>query len=221
MRSRCSITRLIPAGAGSTTDPGPRTCHPRAHPRWRGEHFGAAGLLQAATGSSPLARGAPGQDESTKPPTRLIPAGAGSTGVCRGMSSSVRAHPRWRGEHFEKPRDLQDFKGSSPLARGALPIQGLELATLGLIPAGAGSTQGRTGTPSRPWAHPRWRGEHRTTSRRSSASRGSSPLARGAHLTSLHLSLQQRLIPAGAGSTVGEAWKQLDGGAHPRWRGEH
>ena len=50
-----------------------------AHPRWRGEHTTAHDPAAAATGSSPLARGAPGEYVDGETAFRLIPAGAGST----------------------------------------------------------------------------------------------------------------------------------------------
>ena len=91
--------RLIPAGAGSTRQG--VTCIYRrpAHPRWRGEHTTDAGLEHRVSGSSPLARGAPGYPSPTKASLWLIPAGAGSTNPTAGCASITAAHPRWRGEH--------------------------------------------------------------------------------------------------------------------------
>ena len=72
-------TRFIPAGAGNTLP----ECSPKGveavHPRWRGEHASRGSSYQAASGSSPLARGT--RLPPSKPPScwRFIPAGAGNT----------------------------------------------------------------------------------------------------------------------------------------------
>ncbi len=73
------ISRLIPAGAGSTRAPRRGSQHTPAHPRWRGEHEGRESEAARRIGSSPLARGALRGSIDFRPSTRLIPAGAGST----------------------------------------------------------------------------------------------------------------------------------------------
>ena len=50
---------------------------------------------------------------------------------------------------------------------------------------------------------------------------GSSPLARGALQVAAGSLLNERLIPAGAGSTRQTVWSSPRRTAHPRWRGEH
>ncbi len=73
------VRRFIPAGAGNT-------CHPRwspgrktVHPRWRGEHHSTDGSARSWHGSSPLARGTPGDAAVAVAALRFIPAGAGNT----------------------------------------------------------------------------------------------------------------------------------------------
>ena len=151
---------LIPAGAGSTTPTRTRPKPPRAHPRWRGEHDLRLVTDRLDTGSSPLARGARwgcGADASA---SGLIPAGAGSTSRVPSAAPSIRAHPRWCGEHLTNRQIRAGCKGSSPLARGARGTDRKPAAYDGLIPAGAGSTRSPHWPRRWPRAHPRWRGEH-------------------------------------------------------------
>ena len=112
---------LIPARAGST----------------RAARVFIASLL----GSSPIARGARSALIVQHSGSGLIPARAGSTGV-HGLSCRfVWAHPRSRGEHSARATTRLSFRGSSPLARGALSSGDNSLELPGLIPARAGSTQ--------------------------------------------------------------------------------
>ena len=195
---------LIPAGAGSTSRRWPLRVRFPAHPRWRGEHFWCLRWRLWRTGSSPLARGAPVQSGILPVNEGLIPAGAGSTSDSDRGSVFRPAHPRWRGEHFSNPLLLGWGWGSSPLARGALPLCQNSCWGPGLIPAGAGSTRRGSAPRSRPWAHPRWRGEHCIPGRGIGLGRGSSPLARGARPARAGTPPSSRLIPAGAGSTTSE-----------------
>jgi len=71
--------RFIPAGAGNTSTRRPAHRPTPVHPRWRGEHHPAPDHRGAATGSSPLARGAPHLMWPTIAHQRFIPAGAGNT----------------------------------------------------------------------------------------------------------------------------------------------
>ena len=91
--------------------------------------------------------------------------------------------------------------GSSPLARGAHSHRPRRRPFERLIPAGAGSTRVFTSRQMLNTAHPRWRGEHCSTSDAGAGAPGSSPLARGALRFPLDVRQFFRLIPAGAGST--------------------
>ncbi len=180
-----TVTRLIPAGAGSTDWCAPGTEHRPAHPRWRGEHTMAFHAVVTTLGSSPLARGAPATKPDPKPTVGLIPAGAGSTMLGSPYSAVRGAHPRWRGEHDSGEAAKQAKEGSSPLARGARHTTQAVIGSERLIPAGAGSTGLRNARFLPHAAHPRWRGEHHSTPNLPAASAGSSPLARGARLVAL------------------------------------
>ena len=138
----------------------------------------------------------------------LIPAHAGSTCVPRWRADPHWAHPRSRGEH-SPPRWARSVgPGSSPLTRGAPRFGGVEAASAGLIPAHAGSTHLPQVTPPQPRAHPRSRGEHASSSERARTSSGSSPLTRGARRTHARHLGRTRLIPAHAGSTLPDLWKE-------------
>ena len=71
--------RLIPAHAGKTPPPPPRTPPRTAHPRSRGENLAHSclGLIQG--GSSPLTRGKRSARAGLRSSRRLIPAHAGKT----------------------------------------------------------------------------------------------------------------------------------------------
>ena len=72
---------------------------------------------------------------------RIIPAYAGSTGLCNLGPEAGPDHPRIRGEHpFETP-GFRDGMGSSPHTRGARLAGQCGDPGVGIIPAYAGSTR--------------------------------------------------------------------------------
>ena len=117
--------------------------------------------------------------------------------------------------------DNETVEGSSPLARGTPALRDSAFRREGLIPARAGNTgRGNYHLP-RMRAHPRSRGEHPLTSPDTSATSGSSPLARGT-LCGLRLRTNGLgLIPARAGNTWHAGDWNANARAHPRSRGEH
>ena len=114
-----------------------------------------------------------------------------------------------------------EFKGSSPLARGAPLIEPEVAQPARLIPARAGSTWRRSLMSGTSGAHPRSRGEHMANAANAKGFTGSSPLARGALDQEAVLARAPRLIPARAGSTFFRALPGRLIEAHPRSRGEH
>ena len=70
---------IIPALAGSTSQPGPATTRSRDHPRVGGEHVDQGVGHQGAGGSSPRWRGARHAPGPSVASSRIIPALAGST----------------------------------------------------------------------------------------------------------------------------------------------
>ena len=77
----------------------PFVCTLRAHPRSRGENTVTVSAGSSLRGSSPLTRGKPSDLITLTQAPRLIPAHAGKTDDVRVERSSVRAHPRSRGEN--------------------------------------------------------------------------------------------------------------------------
>ena len=116
---------------------------------------------------------------------------------------------------------MEDWPGSSPLARGKRRVFCASIRSCGLIPARAGKTS--TSSTERPSAraHPRSRGENDTNPNASHTQVGSSPLARGKPNRDATHHRRDRLIPARAGKTVVRGRPPGRRGAHPRSRGEN
>ena len=170
---------------------------------------------------SPHTRGALGEAPELLGEGRIIPAYAGSTGLCNLGPEAEPDHPRIRGEHGHGLLELADAAGSSPHTRGALQPFDLAEDVVGIIPAYAGSTVAARAPAGISRDHPRIRGEHECQVARVLAVVGSSPHTRGALHQIRHCAIERGIIPAYAGST---RWKKCDsdfGRDHPRIRGEH
>ena len=172
-------------------------------------------------GSSPRARGTPGDRRDGRRRGRLIPARAGNTPWCSGRGSWSTAHPRARGEHCNASCLLTSTYGSSPRARGTPHRRADQDLPARLIPARAGNTCSRRRTTPPTPAHPRARGEHVVCDVTLPWSLGSSPRARGTPPTRHSPSPPARLIPARAGNTRTARARVSSSPAHPRARGEH
>ena len=139
-----TVAGLIPARAGNTRSSHGHHRVDGAHPRSRGEHRCASRCRLVWLGSSPLARGTPPRPFFRARRPGLIPARAGNTRLDKWQKCSSRAHPRSRGEHPSPGALEAAARGSSPLARGTRPNSRLRKGRLGLIPARAGNTRGRS-----------------------------------------------------------------------------
>ena len=170
---------IIPACAGNTFRRGFRWTMRRDHPRMRGEHLGSAPHRLWGLGSSPHARGTRVFGGVVVVVLGIIPACAGNTRRGLWNMLAARDHPRMRGEHVVERRSRRGFKGSSPHARGTLVGGFIRFCVGGIIPACAGNTNHATASPSSWRDHPRMRGEHQHSNRRSPVWAGSSPHARG------------------------------------------
>ena len=193
--------RIIPARAGCTLRRPRRSAATRDHPRSRGVHFTASRAFSNAVGSSPLARGALATITGHTPQNRIIPARAGCTCTKNDSWRRVADHPRSRGVHLELTDGGRRFRGSSPLARGALPVTRDRVQPHGIIPARAGCTPRHPRSRPAPRDHPRSRGVHATLVGPGFCHTGSSPLARGALTKNLKTSGGIGIIPARAGCT--------------------
>ena len=216
-----SLPGLIPAHAGKTVWPVVRGQYAQAHPRSRGENRDVGRVRRTGQGSSPLTRGKRPASVYLVVFIGLIPAHAGKT-VRESTTQNVPwAHPRSRGENLLRWLRVRVARGSSPLTRGKLVTCRAARRCRGLIPAHAGKTWRRgAGRPTRR-AHPRSRGENRSTSSFSAGAAGSSPLTRGKPHTPRPSSRASRLIPAHAGKTTGRQVSRSAPWAHPRSRGEN
>ena len=212
---------LIPAHAGKTTTPLPRSRSWWAHPRSRGENDAGAPHPRARFGSSPLTRGKLDVGVGVDQVGGLIPAHAGKTFSRSARAVGATAHPRSRGENPATSRVSPCREGSSPLTRGKLiPVEGRFLVER-LIPAHAGKTCGTTPQMMSTGAHPRSRGENGLLRRLLSSVAGSSPLTRGKRDSIPRRRMGRGLIPAHAGKTLVVCAQQLAARAHPRSRGEN
>ena len=213
--------RIIPAYAGSTCGLRLHRRYRTDHPRIRGEHVKMPPKLRTSFGSSPHTRGAPGSTRGSPPLSRIIPAYAGSTGLCNLGPEAEPDHPRIRGEHDFLELHPVERVGSSPHTRGARIWGGETPADRGIIPAYAGSTGERSGFRPTPRDHPRIRGEHLPKPPAKTGSVGSSPHTRGALRRPQGRDRGGRIIPAYAGSTTNSKTWTRSRWDHPRIRGEH
>ena len=172
-------------------------------------------------GSSPLTRGKLEVRLLGRCGFGLIPAHAGKTSRIACASSTVRAHPRSRGENVEDCVRVLDGEGSSPLTRGKLSRIGVPWLMPGLIPAHAGKTHQPGPARGQSRAHPRSRGENLGGEGGFRVSAGSSPLTRGKRGRGRHGCRSLGLIPAHAGKTPPAITHRLASWAHPRSRGEN
>ena len=91
-------------------------------------------------GLSPLARGTLERYNSPTMLSRFIPAGAGNSRSEQNLLAGLTVYPRWRGELGRTTREINQFCGLSPLARGTPGLRDAVKATERFIPAGAGNS---------------------------------------------------------------------------------
>ena len=184
------VAGIIPAYAGSTQDPTEPSQENMDHPRIRGEHYSHECELPDSHGSSPHTRGAHVGGSERVEVEGIIPAYAGSTRPVK-MAPELRTdHPRIRGEHASRRLDVHVRER--------------------IIPAYAGSTRAPHG-PVRPAGdHPRIRGEHDCSIYFTNFPTGSSPHTRGALSSGAEASSGSGIIPAYAGSTLGNPCNTKD-----------
>ena len=191
--------RIIPARAGFTNS-GPAACTWTGdHPRSRGVYGPRSRGYRPRRGSSPLARGLPGQHIDGWYEAGIIPARAGFTRKPPTADRRAADHPRSRGVYPSSDAPGTACAGSSPLARGLHRPARSPAQHCWIIPARAGFTEqvaaaGGTGL-------------------------GSSPLARGLRREEERIMSTDRIIPARAGFTPASASSSPPARDHPRSRG--
>ena len=149
----------------------------------------------------------------------IIPARAGFTSSRASMTPSARDHPRSRGVYPKGTDFSVPVRGSSPLARGLLPLDSTQSSDRRIIPARAGFTRGRSSRPAGGPDHPRSRGVYIRRMRTAFGKVGSSPLARGLRRRRPHLPPRSGIIPARAGFTAPPGLARRSVPDHPRSRG--
>ena len=204
------MKRIIPAYAGSTQALGDFCRSGKDHPRIRGEHDEVENNGWSRSGSSPHTRGAPDCPQPRPYRHRIIPAYAGSTSSRDVAKWWRRDHPRIRGEHVDLSTPTSKQAGSSPHTRGAPSAMMDDSACSRIIPAYAGSTRTVSSSRSPPADHPRIRGEHKHPQDRTGGEIGSSPHTRGARSRSGASAAGTGIIPAYAGSTLGNPCNTKD-----------
>ena len=152
-------------------------------------------------GSSPLARGLPGQAGNGGVGQRIIPARAGFTPRPPHHSLLIRDHPRSRGVYALGMSWRELGHGSSPLARGLRERGPSGLIGGGIIPARAGFTRVKHLRDFSSGDHPRSRGVYSQSTTPCFCTKGSSPLARGLRGDRVAHGLHVGIIPARAGFT--------------------
>ncbi len=172
-------------------------------------------------GSSPRARGTLGKYRLVNLVKRFIPACAGNTWPKATPASKNSVHPRVRGEHRQSMYRARSGGGSSPRARGTRRKGERFTRIFRFIPACAGNTQTPPHTAKNTAVHPRVRGEHPAINGDAPVNIGSSPRARGTHLSATIAGAARRFIPACAGNTPPAWWIPTSTKVHPRVRGEH
>ena len=210
---------IIPARAGFTQTPSPRTTWAQDHPRSRGVYVFLTDKNHSTRGSSPLARGLPRRRGQHRGESGIIPARAGFTRSRARSGRSLPDHPRSRGVYTTAPSHLVSAIGSSPLARGLQPQREPASSGCRIIPARAGFTFLSSTGLLCPGDHPRSRGVYKPKNGSNDLSFGSSPLARGLRQPDPQQEQGAGIIPARAGFTLTPRMMKLWSRDHPRSRG--
>ena len=135
------VRGIIPACAGSITQPCQLFVFIQDHPRMRGVHKLIKVKKADGQGSSPHARGPCQVVVCITPDGRIIPACAGSISANHTYDNINQDHPRMRGVHLMTVFLAISSKGSSPHARGPSTVDDVLIPLSRIIPACAGSIQ--------------------------------------------------------------------------------
>ena len=147
---------------------------------------------------------------------RIIPAGAGHLRTKRSSRRASPDHPRRCGAFPRHVTPRLPARGSSPQVRGILALLCSCIATLGIIPAGAGHFSWGSFSSSSSSDHPRRCGAFHILFFLLWFGLGSSPQVRGISTISVKNSDLSGIIPAGAGHFPGLSGAVFSSGDHPR-----
>ena len=172
-------------------------------------------------GSSPRVRGTQIDELLAVFDMGIIPACAGNTIAPPAGGRGCRDHPRVCGEHIAVDELANRRAGSSPRVRGTHDPCGRPDSGEGIIPACAGNTKRRPGTPRLAVDHPRVCGEHMQCCLVYAVIWGSSPRVRGTQRFGHPFPVACGIIPACAGNTRCRLPRAARWWDHPRVCGEH
>ena len=176
-----SISRKIPARAGTTTGTCPPTSSPAEDPRACGDDECDCARLSSPEGRSPRVRGRPASAELEPTDARKIPARAGTTRRVAACGVRRGEDPRACGDDRAPPLQDCPLGGRSPRVRGRPLVWMTVQDRNGKIPARAGTTK-------------QWVSKLRKI--------GRSPRVRGRRRRGRDRNARDRKIPARAGTTV-------------------
>ena len=131
---------ITPACAGNTPNLKAGDFPERDHPRMRGEYALWKTETSSGSGSPPHARGIPAATAFISLCSGITPACAGNTLFTFSSLSSLRDHPRMRGEYVSTCARYSVEPGSPPHARGILCDDSGMCKCAGITPACAGNT---------------------------------------------------------------------------------
>ena len=211
---------IIPAGAGKRPPALSRLSLRQDHPRGCGEKDSHDHSSGSKGGSSPRVRGKGTLSICITSPSWIIPAGAGKSLRQGHQIPGLGDHPRGCGEKSCGIFSLHGLRGSSPRVRGKGSCRDCRWLRGGIIPAGAGKSDGRVGGDGGVEDHPRGCGEKQDPRRHDAEEPGSSPRVRGKAKQRCTSPMRTRIIPAGAGKRSCRRSPRCLSRDHPRGCGE-
>ena len=195
----------IPARAGETVTAGGSRRRDWVYPRTGGGNGSSIPFSWQKLGLSPHGRGKPPPGIRISASLRSIPARAGETCRCSGVTWRIPVYPRTGGGNPVSGTIPGIGRGLSPHGRGKLLRIGAKIGTKGSIPARAGETR-TLGNPTlyRP-VYPRTGGGNPRPCQPTLPIPGLSPHGRGKRRNMPACTDAHRSIPARAGETR-SAW---------------
>ena len=212
--------RFIPACAGNSLYPRPRSPTEPVHPRVCGEQVCVSHFVSCKPGSSPRVRGTVPSQDSVPPRPRFIPACAGNRVWQSQRIETETVHPRVCGEQLNRQYKGPGRDGSSPRVRGTVNTGGHRQELRRFIPACAGNRVRKSDTCLSGAVHPRVCGEQGLRSRSDTLAHGSSPRVRGTAVKRGPVFFPGRFIPACAGNSSRDNSSTTAPPVHPRVCGE-